>query len=128
MSLDGAMRDFIRAVVEELRPAVLEDLRRLLREERPGQVPPPNDPGTIEEVFVSAARAAQIAGVQPAAVRRWIACGELPCHHAGRLLRVRLDELKAFLARPTDKRTDAGAIDLDARARSILRGRRACGA
>ena len=127
MSLDGAIRDFIRAVVEELRPVVLEDLRRLLREERPSQVPSPNDGGPIQDIFVSAARAAEVAGVQPAAVRRWIARGDLPSHRAGRLIRVRLDELKTFLARPTDGRDDAEVIDLDTRARKILRRRQVGG-
>src|SRR5450432_2171192 len=127
MSLDGAIRDFIRAVVEELRPMVLEDLRRLLREERPSQMPSPIHGGAAQEMFVSAARAAEVAGVQPAAVRRWISRGDLPGHRAGRLIRVRLDDLKAFLARPSDRRDDAEVVDLDRRARNILRGRQATG-
>ena len=127
MSLDGAIRDFIRAVVEELRPVVLEDLRRLLREERPGQMPAPIDGGAVQEIFVSAARAAEVAGVQPAAVRRWISHGDLPSHRAGRLIRVRLDDLRAFLSRPSDRRDDAEVVDLDRRAQNILRGRHAAG-
>ena len=108
-------------------PVVLEDFRRLLREERPSQMPSPTRGGAVQEIFVSAARAAEVAGVQPAAVRRWISRGDLPSHRAGRLIRVRRDDLMAFLSRPSARRDDAEVIDLDRRAQNILRGRQAAG-
>lgn len=123
MSLDAALRDVVRAILEELRPVVLEDLRRLLREEHGTHVPPANSGTGVQEIFVSAARAAEVAGVQPAAVRSWIAHGKLPSHRAGRLIRVRLDDLRAFLSRSSDRRDDAEVINLDRRAQNILRGR-----
>lgn len=123
MSLDAAISDIVRAIVEELRPVVLEDLRRVLREEHERRVPSFGSGTATEAVFVSTSRAAEVAGVQPAAVRNWIARGELPSHRAGRLIRVRLDELKAFLACPSEKRVGGEIVDLDIRARSILRRR-----
>ena len=127
MSLEGPMRDLVRSIVEELRPAVLEDMRRLLREELSAQRAAPNNRDAVHDTFLSSAQAAEVAGVQPAAVRRWIARGDVPSHRAGRLVRVRLDDLKAFLARPTGSPSAGGPIDLDARAGRILRRHQAGG-
>lgn len=47
--------------------------------------------------YVSPMQAATIASVSTRAVRLWIHQGRLPAFHAGRLVRVSLDDLRAFL-------------------------------
>ena len=109
VSLDEA----IRAAVRE---AVREELLALRAVQR--AAPPAPPPSATTDGYVSTAEAAQIADVRPATVRTWIRQGHLRGHRAGRLVRVRLDELRAYLARATNDRE--GVIDLDARARDIL--------
>lgn len=48
--------------------------------------------------YLSVAKAAEHAEVHPDTVRAWLKARELPVHHAGRELRVKLSELEAFLA------------------------------
>jgi excisionase family DNA binding protein len=94
---------------------VSEALRQVLV---PQLAPPAAAPSPQAEEYLSTAQAAAIAGVQAATVRRWMKRGLLPRHRAGRLERVRRDELHAYLARvstPTD-----GGIDVDAKADAIL--------
>ena len=56
MSLEGPMRDLVRSVVEELRPVVLEDMRRLLREEWSTQRAAPNNRNAVHDTFLSSAQ------------------------------------------------------------------------
>lgn len=73
----------------------------LVREELASRQPANDDLLTPQE-------AAAVAKVAPATVRRWIRDGRLPCHRAGRHLRVRRAELETMLAsgaRDTSKLT-----------------------
>lgn len=82
--LEGALRKIIADVVrEELRAAS-------------PQATPRYSPGTGVR-YVSPMQAATIASVSPAAVRIWIRQGRLRAFQAGRLIRVSLDDLHAFL-------------------------------
>ena len=53
--------------------------------------------------YVSAVQAASIAAVSPGAIRAWIREGRLREYRAGRVLRISIDELHAFLeAKPLE--------------------------
>lgn len=105
MTLDDAIRETVqKAVADEM-----ADLRRAIDALKVSiQANAPTAAAPLE--YASAEEAAAIAGVQPQTVRRWIGRGLLRGHHAGRLLRVRVDELRTFLAthgaRPTDPPDD----------------------
>ena len=70
--------------------------------------------------YLTTTEAAATAQVAPKTIRRWADDGRLPAHWAGRLLRIRLDELEAFLARgPTSTATEPA----EEIAKNILRSR-----
>ena len=110
-TLDMVLRDIVRQVVrEELPPILRQELAPVVRAEA---APPPQEDA---RTYLTAKAAAEIVGVHPTAIRRWVWRGVLPGYRAGRLMRVRLDELKAFLARPPEE----PACDVDERAQQIL--------
>src|SRR5438128_6506439 len=110
MGLETSLRNVIQvAVHNEVRTAVREEMR--------AQAPAPSPPAGNHR-YLSVAEAARMAGVRPPTVRSWIDRGHLPGHRAGRLFRVRLDQLEEFLANgPVDKQN---RIDLDQRAEQIV--------
>jgi excisionase family DNA binding protein len=97
MSVDEVLRCILR---EELRP-LREQLAALASaaERRP----------VNDGEFVSVKGAAAIASVSSGTVRGWISSRRLPAYRAGRLLRVRRDDLTALLsaspAAPTEPAT-----------------------
>src|SRR5262249_54016026 len=101
----GSIDDAIRAGVRE---AMAGESR---------QIADPRSPvaGANPTEYLTADRAAEIAGVQPATIRDWVARAKLPGHRAGRLLRVRLDELQRFLTR-----APPGKVDVEVRKRKAL--------
>lgn len=105
--IEERLRDLVREVVRE-------EVRAALDEQRPEEAEPAPD---REPRYLTAREAARIASVRPETVRGWVARGELPDHRAGRLLRVRLDQLQAYLARA---RRPRGGMDEDERVRHIL--------
>jgi excisionase family DNA binding protein len=112
-TLDEVLRAAVREVVrEELHAAMATNALP------PASTPTTTATATPPGEFLSTTQAGAIAGVRPATVRAWIQQGHLREHRAGRLVRVKLDELRAFLARATTGRAEV--IDLDSRARDIL--------
>lgn len=93
MTLDEA----IRITVKQAVASELDDLRQAIASLK-ASLQTTSAPAAPHD-YVDAAEAAAIAGVKAQTVRRWIARGELRAHRAGRLLRVRVDELRAFLAK-----------------------------
>jgi len=79
---ENELREFLRS---ELRSAVKEVLGAK-----------PATPGE----YLSVREAARIASVTGQTIRIWIHCGRLRGHKAGRVHRVRRDELEALLANP----------------------------
>jgi len=106
MSIDDA----IRAVV---RDAVTDQLRHSIK---PAERSAPN--ASVSPEYLSADEAGRVAGVRAATIREWIGQTKLPGHRAGRLLRVRRDELQRFLA--GESRSAVGAGDVEARRRKAL--------
>lgn len=118
-----APRSFEDLLREIVRLALRDELTALLRAELPAAVRAVVGTGKAAQApadteYVSASRAAEIAGVRPAAIRSWVDSGELRGHHAGRLLRIRLDDLHAYLARQRERAN--APVDLDHRARELL--------
>jgi excisionase family DNA binding protein len=116
----GALETVLAEIV---RLALHDEVMELLRAELPAALraalgPPPTCPpeAVPTEVYVTATRAAEIAGVRAATIRSWVVSGELRGHHAGRLLRIRVDDLHAYLARQKER----APIDLDRRAGELL--------
>lgn len=107
-STGASVDDAIRAVVRE---AITREMRQSL--------PAVAQPAAVASVaeYVSADRAAQIAGVRPATIREWVSQKRLPGHRAGRLLRIRTDELHCFLSGGSEK---ASVVDIEARRRRAL--------
>lgn len=111
--VEGAMREVVRAETRDIRDMLLS-LLAFVRQARP------TDDSAVSQ-YLSASEAGRIAGVTGQTVQRWVRRGVLPGYYAGRVLRVRRDELERFLARPTDAKEHAmDDADLDARALSIL--------
>jgi excisionase family DNA binding protein len=92
------------------------DLREIIREELAVLI---GERAPQADRLMSADEAAKVAGVASATVRRWVYRGDLPGHYAGRLLRVRLDELRAFLSRD---RSTGEPVDVDRRVAEIMGG------
>ncbi len=99
MSVDEILRCIVR---EELRP-LREQLAAIAStvEHRP-------DSGGV---FVSVKGAAAVACVSVGTVRGWIFSGRLQAHRAGRLLRVRRDDLMRLLAGPPSAPPKAATAD-----------------
>jgi excisionase family DNA binding protein len=84
-NLETALRQIISDVVrEELRAAFPHSMPRQSADARPR--------------YVSPIQAASIANVSTGAIRIWIRQGRLPVFRAGRVIRISLDALHAFLA------------------------------
>ncbi len=112
MSFDDVLSATIRDAVRE---AVREEVARLVADLKPAKrVDLPS--------YLSAEDAAAIADVTPDTVRAWVSEGRLPRYGAGRLIRVRLDDLEAFLRRCGE--AGVAEADLDAKANAILERRR----
>ncbi len=110
-TLDMVLRDIVRQVVrEELPPILRQELAPVVR------VEPAPRPQQDANVYLTAKAAAEIVGVHPTARGRGVWGGAFPGYRPGRHMRVRLDELKAFLARPPEE----PACDVDERAQQIL--------
>lgn len=89
--LELALRDLLRDVIrDEVRAAIREELASVLA------AAPVASGGTQE--YLTTDEAASMARVEPATIREWVRRGDLRRHQAGRELRVRRDELAAFLA------------------------------
>lgn len=75
--------------LEKQLEAMIERVVRRVLAEKPANDAAPE--------YLSTAEAARIASVTPGTIRRWIREGELTRHAAGAHVRVRRDELEAFL-------------------------------
>lgn len=75
--------------------------------------------GSDLPIFLTANEVAELTKVRPQTVRSWVSSGVLPAHYAGRKLRVRLDELEAFMQRGRDQPVPSDSND-DDRVREIL--------
>ena len=73
---------------------VREALRDVIREE----LPKLQAPAAPAAVFLTTARAAEVAGVKPDTICSWVKAGRLARHGTSRRLLVRQDELQRFLA------------------------------
>lgn len=108
------LRELLREVVREEIHAVLgREGKDVTRTPREGEVDEPR--------YVTVAEAARIGCVHVATIRGWIKAGHLGRYSAGSALRVKLDELHAFMARGLHSE---GAANLERRAGEILAGRR----
>lgn len=76
------------SIEEQLADLVERTVRRVIREEL----------GTARADYLSAVEAAQVAGVSAQTVRAWIRAGKIPGYRAGRVWRVRRNELESLLA------------------------------
>ncbi|MBI3203049.1 MAG: helix-turn-helix domain-containing protein [Myxococcales bacterium] len=77
-----------------LRALVREALRDVLREELPRLLPG----STARPTYLSPKQAADVAATSVSTIRSWIRGGRLRPYRAGRLVRVRRDEVEALLA------------------------------
>ena len=104
---------------EMIRRILREELKAVLRYERPARKEREVPAASKERPeYLKVDEAAEIAAVRPSTVRGWVDRRLLPGHHAGRLVRIRADELHAFLSRAREPR-DVD-VDIDERASDIL--------
>jgi excisionase family DNA binding protein len=116
-------RDVVRAAVRE----GTRELRNLLRElvADPGRRD--SSGGLAVPRYLNPIEAARMAGVQVQTIQRWVRAGKLRGHSAGRVLRIRQDDLQAFLARGPSTAETLSDADLEARANAILRRKKRTG-
>ena len=98
MSIEAIIRQIVR---DEVRAAIDERLADLRAREPVG------------EQYLSAKRAAAVAGVSVSTIRRWWSQGKLPVSGRPRLRRVRRSDLEGFLDR---ERSTAPSIEEMAKA------------
>lgn len=101
------LQEAIRAELNEVSQKVEELAARL------------KNTGSAFPVFLTADDVASLTKVRPQTVRSWVSSGSLPAHYAGRKLRIRLDELEAFMQREKGEPLSSTADD-DDRVREIL--------
>ncbi len=112
-SLDEAIRGIIR---DEVRAVLREELSGLLGR----AAPTPLKAVTSGSDYLPTKAAAAIAGVRPETIRIWVTSHRLPAHWAGNRMRIRRDQLEAFLV---DGGATEHAVDLEVRARELAQGR-----
>lgn len=111
MTLDETLRSLISEVVREI---VREELRAAFREHTNASAPAALP--QIQQIrYLTPKQAGEIAGVRAETVYKWISSEGLPSYRAGRLLRVREDELHAFMRRDATE-----PVDIDAQVDRIL--------
>lgn len=110
-----------RGVLDPLLDALEDRFRRIIREELHAlsEEPETAHSGPVDEEYITADRAAEIAGVQPATIRHWITTGKIREYRAGRLLRVRRGDLDLFLS-GSRRPASANVGDIEARKRKAL--------
>ena len=112
-SSDGGLKELLQRIVgEAVRAALRDELPEML-----GPLVAAREADAGERVYLSVKQAAELVGVAEATIRGWVNTGALPKHGAFRVLRVRRDELEAFLRRPCKQNADAV---VDAKACAIL--------
>ena len=121
----GALEAALESVIRE---ALHEEVVATLRAELPDALKAAlngtaqaSRAAVADELYLSPQRAAEIVGVTAASIRSWVEHGQIKGYRAGRLTRARLDELRAYLARPPER---PEPVDIEARAREILRSTR----
>lgn len=97
IAMEAALRELLREVVRD-------EVRAVLREELQAVMCGTARGASQAAAYLTTEDAAAIARVEPATVREWVRRGDLRRHQAGRELRVRRDELEAFLT--TGRRSD----------------------
>lgn len=107
--LDEAFRGIIREVVRE-------EVRQALREQAP-KVPEQN---AATNEYLTVREAGLRARVDEATIRTWMRRGVLGTYRAGRVYRVKADELDRYLGRQA---APAPTADLRQRARAFLAAR-----
>lgn len=112
--LDDAIRAVIRA---ELNDFFEEKLKPLLEARQQAQATKVLHEGAL---YVSTTQAAKMVGVSVGTIQAWVRSNRLPAHKAGRLLRIKVEDLEAFMTRAVR----GEVIDLDAAARRIMLGGR----
>lgn len=115
--LEDALREIIRDEIAQHRKEFLTDIESIIEAAM-------NDKAgaSSNAVYLTSAEAAELVGVSPTSIRNWVARGELQAHYAGRLLRVRRDELEAYISR--DRPRDTDKVDravADERARDLAK-------
>jgi excisionase family DNA binding protein len=93
------------SIDEAIRQAVREELREALKSFR---APAPATPDEL----LSVERAAELADVSKATIRRWVEQGLLKRYGSGRALRVRRDEVLSVRPPELEDETDPDAIAL----------------
>jgi excisionase family DNA binding protein len=106
--LDEALRAAIRAELD----ALFEEKLKPLLEDRPNVAAP-----TVRgPLYVSTTDAAKIVGVTVGTIQAWVRQDRLRGYRAGRLLRIKVEDLHAFMTR-----APAGeVVDLEAVAQRIM--------
>lgn len=97
-----------------LRQLIADEVRRVVREELAAQ----RGVTSPARGYLSIPAAADHTGIHPGTLRRWINSGALPARKAGRVWRLRIEDLESFLAR--NQAEGEGVIDLAKRAEELL--------
>jgi excisionase family DNA binding protein len=104
---------------------LIEDtLRRVIREELAAALTSPSDLPLVasspQSAYLTVSEAAHVAALHDNTIRNWIKDGSLRTLRAGRVYRIRREDLEARLAGDADRKHTTREVDIDARAAAIL--------
>ena len=97
MGVNSAIRMLVQGVIDELRPAIRDELRAV-NAEAPPSLNPPN--AAVSSQLLSVSETAAFCGVVEPTIRAWIKSGRLRASRlgGGRTYRIRRADLDAFLS------------------------------
>jgi excisionase family DNA binding protein len=112
----GTPLSFERLIEDTIRRVIREELAVALRSSC--DLPPAAS--VPQSTYLTISDAAQIAALHDNTIRKWIKDGSLRTQKAGRVHRIKREDLEARLAGGAPRPHTSGKVDIDARAAAIL--------
>jgi excisionase family DNA binding protein len=124
MGMNSAIRTFVVAMVDEIRPALRQEIRAALSRDVASKATEPPALDTDGDALLTVSEAAAFCAVTVPTMRKWLHEGVLPMYRIGngRTLRVRRRDLMALLQSPHNLPDEKE--HLEKQARKILSGLR----
>jgi len=109
------LMSFERLIEDTLRRVIREELAVALTSSELAPAAP-----ALQPAYLTISEAAHVAALHDNTIRKWIKDGSLRTQKAGRVHRIKRDDLEARLAGGSSCKHTSGKSDIDARAAAIL--------